>query len=176
LSSSRSRWRDPLRHLGGLRVARALGDAREQLIRSSTNGSSKSVHVALLTVAGPRETIVLAHNPHKSTVAGLVMSGARSLWVDADDDDDDLELAHVPSAEASRSRSAPIPPRGGAMVFTPSYSGTRADVSALAEACHDRDGAGVGDEPKPGPARPRVPLLSDEEVQTGQRHLGSRSG
>src|SRR3954469_6136841 len=42
----------------------------------STNGSSMSVHVALLTVAGPGDEVVIARNPHKSTIAGLVMSGA----------------------------------------------------------------------------------------------------
>src|SRR3954449_10763978 len=33
----------------------------------STNGSSMSVHVAILSVAGPGDTIVLARNGHKST-------------------------------------------------------------------------------------------------------------
>src|SRR5215218_11513694 len=46
----------------------------------SSNGSSLSVHVAILTVAGPGEKVLLARNPHKSTVAGLVMSGARPAW------------------------------------------------------------------------------------------------
>src|SRR3954447_23260237 len=48
----------------------------------STNGSSMSVHVAVMTVAGPGETLVMARNGHKSTFAGLILSGARPVYVD----------------------------------------------------------------------------------------------
>src|SRR3712207_3544186 len=48
----------------------------------STNGSSMSVHIALLTVAGENGTIVLARNGHKSVFAGLVLSGAHPVYVD----------------------------------------------------------------------------------------------
>src|SRR3954447_849663 len=40
----------------------------------STNGSTLSVHVALMAVAGPGDTIVMARNGHKSSFAGLVLS------------------------------------------------------------------------------------------------------
>jgi arginine/lysine/ornithine decarboxylase len=103
----------------------------------STNGSSMSVHVALMTVAGPGETIVLARNPHKSTVAALIMSGARPAWVDPVYDEE-LELAHVPTAEAIAAALDEHPHARAAMIFTPSYYGTSADVKAIADACHAR--------------------------------------
>src|SRR4051812_706213 len=52
--------------------AEAVG-AKQTLF--STNGSSMSVHVAIMTVAGPGETLVMARNGHKSSFAGLVLSG-----------------------------------------------------------------------------------------------------
>src|SRR5215208_3193615 len=52
--------------------AEAVG-AKQTLF--STNGSSLSVHVAIMTVAGPGETLVMARNGHKSSFTGLVMSG-----------------------------------------------------------------------------------------------------
>src|SRR4051812_26672836 len=64
----------------------------------STNGSSLSVHVALMTVAGPGETVVIARNAHKSTFAGLVMSGARPVWIDPVWDEE-LEISHPPLPE-----------------------------------------------------------------------------
>jgi arginine decarboxylase len=103
----------------------------------STNGSSMSVHVALMTVAGPGETIVLARNPHKSTIAALIMSGARPAWVDPVYDEE-LELAHVPTADAIADALDAHPQAKAAMIFTPSYYGTSANVRAIAEACHDR--------------------------------------
>src|SRR3954462_8268847 len=68
--------------------AEAVG-AKQTLF--STNGSSLSVHAAIMPVAGPGETLVLARNGHKSTFAGLVMSGARPVYVDPGYDED-LEI------------------------------------------------------------------------------------
>lgn len=101
----------------------------------STNGSSMSVHVAIMTVAGPGTEIVVARNPHKSTIAGLIMSGATPVWVDPTYDDD-LELAHVPTAQRIEQALGDHPNVKAAMIFTPSYYGTAADVAAIADAAH----------------------------------------
>src|SRR5436305_5174339 len=104
----------------------------------STNGSSLSVHVAIMAVAGPGETIVMARNGHKSSFAGLIMSGARPVYVDPYYDEE-LEIAHgVLAHDLARTLDA-HPEAKAALVFTPSYYGTTADVKALAEACHQRD-------------------------------------
>jgi arginine decarboxylase len=58
----------------------------------STNGSSMSVHVALMTVASPGEKIVMARNGHKSSFAGLVLCGAEPMYVDPYYDEE-LEIA-----------------------------------------------------------------------------------
>src|SRR3954447_17365323 len=109
-----------------------------QQVLFSTNGSSMNVHVALLTVAGENGTIVLARNGHKSVFAGLVVSGAHPVYVDPVYDEE-LELAHVPLAEDIAAALDAHPDARAAMVFTPSYYGTAADVRAIAQACHDRD-------------------------------------
>ena len=51
-----------------------------------------------MTVAGPSETLVMARNGHKSSFAGLVMSGARPVYVDPVYDED-LEIALGPRVE-----------------------------------------------------------------------------
>src|SRR3954464_14206695 len=72
----------------------------------STNGSSMSVHVALMTVAGPGDTIVMARNGHKSAFAGLVLSGARPVYVDPYYDEE-LEIALGPlAADVARALDA----------------------------------------------------------------------
>ena len=48
----------------------------------STNGSSLNVHVAIMSVVGPGETLVMARNGHKSAFAGLILAGARPVYVD----------------------------------------------------------------------------------------------
>jgi arginine decarboxylase len=114
--------------------AEAVG-AKQTLF--STNGSSLSVRVAIMTVAGPGETLVIARNGHKSTFAGLVLSGARPVYVDPVYDED-LEIALGPLAGDLAVTLDAHPDARAALVFTPSYYGTSADVSALAAACHER--------------------------------------
>jgi arginine/lysine/ornithine decarboxylase len=63
----------------------------------STGGSSLSVRVAIMTVAGPGETLVMARNGHKSAFAGLILSGARPVYVDPYYDEE-LEIALGPLA------------------------------------------------------------------------------
>src|SRR3954454_11535393 len=69
----------------------------------STNGSSLSVRVAMLTVAGPGDTLLLTRNIHKSVVAGLVYTGARPVWVDPYYDEE-LELALDPTVDELTAR------------------------------------------------------------------------
>src|SRR4051794_31276678 len=115
--------------------ADAVG-AKETLF--STNGSSMSAHVAIMTVAGPGETIVMARNGHKSAFAGLVLSGARPVYVEPYYDAE-LEITHAVLADDLAAALDAHPEAKAALVFTPSYYGTSADVAALAEVCHERD-------------------------------------
>src|SRR4051812_11079110 len=115
--------------------AEAVG-AKQTLF--STNGSSLSARVATLAVAGPGETLVMARNGHKSAFAGLVLSGARPVYVDPAYDEE-LEIAHPVTAQSLAQVLESEPSARAAMVFTPSYYGTCADVGALADACHSRD-------------------------------------
>ena len=115
--------------------AEAVG-AKQTLF--STNGSSMNVHVALLTVGGPGETIVMARNGHKSSFAGLVLSGVRPVYVDPHYDED-LEVALGVTRDVLAAALDRHPEARAALVFDPTYYGTSADVRALADACHARD-------------------------------------
>jgi arginine/lysine/ornithine decarboxylase len=116
-------------------VADAVG-AKQTLF--STNGSSMSVHVAVMAVAGPGETIVMARNGHKSSFAALVLSGASPVFVDPFYDED-LEIALGPMPADIAAALDQHPQARGTLIFTPSYYGTSADIGAIAEACHQRD-------------------------------------
>src|SRR5439155_21647268 len=78
-----------------------------------------------------------ARNGHKSAFAGLVLSGAVPVYVDPVYDEE-LEVAHAVVAEDVAAALDAHPDARGAMIFTPSYYGTSADIRAIAEACHER--------------------------------------
>lgn len=103
----------------------------------STNGSTENVHVAMMTAVKPGETIVMARNGHKSAFSGLVLSGARPVYVDPTYDDT-WQVAHgVDPAELARVLDA-TPEARAVMIFTPSYYGVSANVQGIAEVAHAR--------------------------------------
>src|SRR3954447_21516526 len=104
----------------------------------STNGSSMSVHVALMSVVGPGEQIVMARNGHKSSFAGLILWGAEPVYVDPYHDPE-LQIALGVTVDEFQRILEMHPKAKAGMIFMPSYYGTSADVRALADACHARE-------------------------------------
>jgi arginine decarboxylase len=104
----------------------------------STNGSSLNVHVAIMSVVGPGETLVMARNGHKSAFAGLILSGARPVYIEPYYDEQ-LEVAHGVLVEDVVKTLDAHPEAKAVMIFTPSYYGTSADIKAIAEVCHERE-------------------------------------
>jgi arginine decarboxylase len=101
----------------------------------STNGSTLNVHVALLAVAHPGESVVMARNGHKSAFAALVLSGAMPIYVDPVYDDR-WQVAHgVEPAELERVL-VEHPEAKAAVMFTPTYYGVSADVKGLVDVAH----------------------------------------
>src|SRR3954447_14264090 len=114
--------------------AEAVG-ARQTLF--STNGSSLSVRVAMLTVAGPGDPLVITRNIHKLVGSGLIFTGARPVWVDPFYDEE-LEIALDPTVDELTARLDEHPGAKAAFVNTPTYYATSADIAGLAAPCHDR--------------------------------------
>ncbi|MGP4003830.1 aminotransferase class I/II-fold pyridoxal phosphate-dependent enzyme [Streptomyces sp. 8N706] len=101
----------------------------------STCGSSLSVKAAMLSAAGPHETLLVGRDAHKSVVSGLILSGVRPIWVEPQWDSE-RHLAHPPSAKAFDKAFAEHPEARGALVTSPTPYGSCADLAAIADVCH----------------------------------------
>ncbi|MGY1831540.1 aminotransferase class I/II-fold pyridoxal phosphate-dependent enzyme [Geodermatophilus sp. SYSU D01180] len=104
----------------------------------STCGSSLSVKSAMISVAGPGETMLVSRNAHKSVVAGLIISGIRPVWVHPHFDAE-RQLAHPPEPDDVRRALEAHPEAKGMLLITPTDWGTCADVAGVAEVLHERD-------------------------------------
>jgi arginine/lysine/ornithine decarboxylase len=111
----------------------------------STDGSTTSVHTAMHAVVSPGDTLVMARNQHLSAITGLVLSGARPVWVHPDYDDD-LELAHGVAPSQLAQTLEQHADAKGVMVVTPTYYGVSSNIRALADLCHAR----------------KIPLITDD--------------
>jgi arginine/lysine/ornithine decarboxylase len=103
----------------------------------STCGSSLSVKSAMLAVAGRHGRILVSRDVHKSVVSGLVLSGLRPTWVHPRYDAE-LHLAHPPAPDDVRAALDRDSDVAGVLITSPTPYGTCADITAIADLCHER--------------------------------------
>jgi arginine decarboxylase len=102
------------------------------------NGSSSSMQIALASVCGPGEELIIARNVHKSVMNGLIVTGARPVFLQPAFDDE-LQIAHTPTPEALRDALERHPDARAVVIVCPTYYGVAADTRELADICHAFD-------------------------------------
>src|SRR3954469_1158520 len=103
----------------------------------STNGTSLSNHVAMLTVAGPGDTVLVARNSHKSLLSAALIRHVQLAFLEPDYDAD-WNVEHGISVEEVRRKLASHPSAKAVFVVSPTYYGVSSDLTALADLCHER--------------------------------------
>src|SRR3954447_20157496 len=92
----------------------------------STNGTSLSNHVAMLAVASPGDTVLVARNSHKSLIAALIIGHVKSVFLQPDYDEV-WDIEHGFSvAEVERQLEA-HPNAKGVFIVSPTYYGISSD-------------------------------------------------
>jgi arginine/lysine/ornithine decarboxylase len=111
----------------------------------STNGSTLGVQVAMLTTAGPGDTILVARNAHKSVVAALIIGRLRPVFLQPDEDETwDIEHG-VPAAVVEQALDRHRDAK--AVVLTsPTIYGIVSDIGRIAKICHRQDAVLIVDE------------------------------
>lgn len=102
----------------------------------STNGSSLSAHVAILTVANEGEKILVSRNAHKSMVAAMVMADVNPVFLQPAFDEE-LDMEHGVTPEHLEDMLTRNPDAKGVFIVSPTYYGVVSDVKALADICHE---------------------------------------
>lgn len=124
--------------------------------RFSTGGSTHANQVLCLAVLRPGDTVLVGRNAHRSVLSGLILAGARPVWLAVDVDQDSGAPLGV-SPQTVITALAQHPDAAAVLVTDPSYQGTISDLAGVVRAAHDRD----------------VPVLVD---QAWGAHLGFGPG
>jgi arginine decarboxylase len=101
--------------------------------RFLVGGSSQGNISALATVGDQDVPIAIDRTSHRSTQAGLVLIGARPVWIYPRLHPE----FHLPIGMAADSLRAVTEPVNGYFATSPSYIGTISDVAALAVVAHE---------------------------------------
>ncbi len=109
------------------------------------NGSTAGNQIMLMATCHPGDVILTSRNTHKSIVGGMVVSGARPVYI-RPELDPESHIAHgVTPAQVQAGLDA-HPEARAVLIVSPTYYGACSDVAGIAEVAH----------------RHGVPLLVDE--------------
>ena len=107
------------------------------LCRFSGNGSTHPNQALCLAVASEGEPVIVSRCSHKSVAAGLVLSGARPVWVaPAVDEARGVALGHP--VEAIEAALEAEPGARAILLVEPSWLGVVSHVARIAELAHAR--------------------------------------
>jgi len=114
-------------------MARACGAAASLFL---VNGATSGIH-ALLMSGSQGERIMIPRNAHRAFYGGLVLSGARPVYLPCELEPDlGIALAVMPAAvETALQQHSEV---GAVFVTSPSYYGTCADIAGIAAAAQRR--------------------------------------
>lgn len=109
------------------------------------NGTSSGLQALILSVCNTGDTILVPRNMHKSMVAGVILSGAKPVFL-SPEVNEEFGIALGVTSEKVRTALKDHPEAKAALLINPTYYGTTCDLGALADLIH----------------RHRRPLLIDE--------------
>ncbi len=109
------------------------------------NGSTCGIEAAILATCGNGDKIILPRNVHSSAIAGLILSGARPIFVHPEYDSVS-DIAHSITPEAVKAALEQHPDTKAVLMVYPTYYGVCGDVEAIASITHEYN----------------IPLLVDE--------------
>ncbi len=124
------------------RVAR-LWDADEAIF--SVNGTTGAIHAMMTATLSSGDEVIVPRNIHRSVVGGLVLTGARPVYL-TPEFDEMPGIAHGVTAESVRRALAAHPEAKAVVAVYPTYYGVASELRAIAAAAHEKG----------------VPLLVDE--------------
>lgn len=102
------------------------------LVGGSTSGN---LSLILTVCPEPGMIILLQRNVHKSVIHGLMLAGARGVFLEPQLEADS-GLAVAPAAETVQAALAAYPEAAAVLVTMPNYYGMGSDLAPLAQICH----------------------------------------
>ena len=129
------------------------------------NGTTGAVQAMLLGTLSAGDTVLVPRNAHRSIIGGLILSGARPVYLQPEIDAR-LGIPTGIGLENLQAAVAAYPEAKAAVLVYPTYYGTTVDLGAIADFLHSRDMLLLVDEAH-GPHLPFSEELPREAIAAG---------
>ncbi len=101
------------------------------------NGSSVGNMSMLMSACRPGDSVIISRNAHKSTMAGVILSGVWPIWIQPRVDQN-LDILFDSSPEQIEEALRLFPEAKAVFVTSPTYNGVTADLVKIAAICRSR--------------------------------------
>ena len=99
------------------------------------NGTTSGIQAMILSVAGPGDEIIIPRNVHRSVVGGLILSGAKPVYIKPVIDDY-MGIAMGITPESVRRALVEHPNAKAVFVINPTYYGVASNLKAIVDLAH----------------------------------------
>ena len=131
----------------------------------SINGTTALIEAMIMGTVGPDETIIIPREAHRSVISGLVLSGAKPVYMDCDFDERWGIPLGVSLENAIKSMDA-HPEAKAILLVYPNYYGVGIDIVNIIQEAHKRGLIVLVDEAH-GPHLPFSESLPIEAIEAG---------
>lgn len=101
------------------------------------NGSSVANMIMLMSACRPGDSVIISRNAHKSTMAGVILSGVWPIWIQPKVDQN-LDILFDSSPEQIEEALRLFPEAKAVFVTSPTYNGVAADLVKIKDICRAR--------------------------------------
>ncbi|NLY49638.1 MAG: aminotransferase class I/II-fold pyridoxal phosphate-dependent enzyme [Firmicutes bacterium] len=109
------------------------------------NGTTSGIQAMIMSVCSPGDEIILPRNAHKSATGGLILSGARPVYIEPDIDDY-FGIAMGVSVERVTQALQQHPQAKAVFVINPTYYGVASPLADIVRLAHAYGAAVIVDE------------------------------
>ncbi len=109
------------------------------------NGTSQGVQSMIMSTVGPDDRIIIPRNAHKSAINGLILSGARPIYIKPEVDSD-LGIALNLSMKNVTDCMNKVSDLNSILLLNSTYYGICADVNSIVKIAHEKGIAVLADE------------------------------
>lgn len=104
----------------------------------SVQGTSTAIQAMIMSVVEPGEKLIVPRNIHRAVVTGLILSGARPVFLKPVIDER-LGIAHGITPESVSAALDEHPDAKGVLVINPTYYGFATDLAKIVEIAHKKN-------------------------------------
>jgi len=101
------------------------------------NGSSVGNMAMIISACQPGESLIISRNTHKSTLAGIILSGVWPIWIQPTVDQN-LDILFDATPEQVEKTLKEFPEAKAVFVTSPTYNGITTNLKKIADICHAR--------------------------------------